>query len=153
LHLLFPIVEVMVELRPVDHLGLALIGGYGQLALQEDTAAEETRLTAYELGVQLAGYPFAPFDNVHFGGELMYLKVDAEEISGTTFTGVASGAAAGPFAGYKLITRGGFTFIVQGGIQFVIVHAEVEDASSGASAQSDDRSYIPLLNVNLGWSF
>jgi hypothetical protein len=61
-------------------------------------------------------------------------------------------AAVGPLIGYKLITSAGFTFFVQGGFQYVFVHAEASD-DQGQSAQADASDFIPLLNLNVGWSF
>ena len=59
--------------------------------------------------------------------------------------------AKGPDIGYKLITSGGFTFVVQGGIQYVAARAEAHDSTR--SEEESDSDWIPLLNLNLGWSF
>jgi hypothetical protein len=67
-------------------------------------------------------------------------------------TGVGEGFAVGPLVGYKLVTSGGFTFLAQGGIEYVAVRAEASN-TSGSSASKSDSRLIPLLNLNLGWSF
>jgi len=54
--------------------------------------------------------------------------------------------------GYKVLTRGGFTFVVQGGAQYVAIEAEANDTVGNAS-QKDDSRWIPLINLNLGYSF
>jgi hypothetical protein len=64
----------------------------------------------------------------------------------------ASGLAAGPFVGYKLATRVGFTFNVQGGVEYLFVRADAS-ASTGQTASAQQTRLIPLVNANLGWSF
>ena len=67
-------------------------------------------------------------------------------------TANAGGLAFGPFLGYKLITSGGFTFVVQGGFQYAAVKAEASD-TEGNTAEDEQDTIIPLFNLNLGWSF
>jgi hypothetical protein len=62
------------------------------------------------------------------------------------------GLAVGPMVGYKLITSGGFTFVVQGGAEYVAIAAQAND-TNGNSAQDSEKRWIPLLNLNIGWSF
>jgi hypothetical protein len=66
--------------------------------------------------------------------------------------GAAGGVAVGPLIGYKLITRQGFTFFVPGGAEYVFAHAEASD-QNGNSGTASKAEVIPLLNLNLGWSF
>jgi len=149
-HLVLPIFELTGELRVVDHVGLALIGGYGSVTAESSTRTE--KFTAYELGGQAVWYPMKPFHGLHLGAEFLWVKVKADDLNGGEVKGVGTGAAVGPLVGYKVLSDGGFTFVAQGGVQYIAVQAEAND-SSGNSSTADDSRWIPLLNLNLGWSF
>jgi hypothetical protein len=156
LHLLLPLVEVQAEYKLIDGLGLSLIGGYGwpTAAIEDENGVEEdVRFDVIEVGTQVMWYPLRKFRSLELGAEVMYLHVWTNEPVGTeNATGLASGVALGPLVGYKFIVGPGFTGFVQGGVQFIAVHAEASD-DTGAS-ESDDASAVSLnLNLNLGWSF
>jgi hypothetical protein len=151
IHLFLPVFEATLEVRPTDHLGLAVIGGYGSVTL-ESSLGDSTSFTVYEIGGQVIGYPLDAFESLQLGAEFIYVHVSSDELNDSTTSGVGLGYAVGPLVGYKLMTNGGFTFVVQGGIQYFHAEAQAED-SSGNSAEADDRDFIPLLNLNLGWSF
>jgi hypothetical protein len=150
-HLLLPLFELMLELRVVDGFGVALLAGYGQVSA-DDALGKSHVFTAYELGGQLVWYPLKPFESLQVGAELLYVNVKSDDLANATVTGVGDGVAVGPLIGYKLITSGGFTFVVQGGIQYVAIRAEAE-SEAGQRAEEEQAKVIPLLNLNLGWSF
>jgi hypothetical protein len=153
IHLLFPVFEAMAEIRVANGFGIAAIGGYGEIAV-EDVFGNDYKFTAYVVGGQIAGYLQHPFHGLQLGAEVLYLKVETKEEVGTRVrvTGVGDGLAIGPFVGYKLVTEGGFTFLVQGGAQYMAVRAEAK-SGDGQFAQEEDSRLIPLLNLNIGWSF
>lgn len=147
IHLIGPIVELTGEARLHRHIGVALIGGYG--ALKVDGVAE--RFKVWEVGGQFVGYPVGHFDHgMQVGLEVLYAGVSTNESSKVTVA-TATGLATGPFIGYKLATKVGFSFNVQGGVQYVFARADA--SSGGATASAEQRSIIPLLNLNVGWSF
>ncbi len=152
IHLLLPIFEAMLEARIIDGFGAALIGGYGKVTA-EDSLGGEHRFDAWELGGQLSWYPLKPFRSLVVGAELLYIHVETEEQdANVSVTGIGNGAAIGPFIGYKLVTSGGFTLVAQGGIQYLAIEAEA--SSSAGQTQSEEQSrIIPLINVNIGWTF
>jgi hypothetical protein len=156
LHLLFgPILELEGEFKVADHVGAALIGGYGELSVTTNDAngqPVETQFSAFEIGAQLNIYPSKPFKGLDIGVEIMYLKIDTDSIMKTQFSGIGVGLAVGPLIGYKVMTSGGFTFVVQGGVQYLAVSAEVKDPN-GATASESESKFLPNLNLNLGWSF
>jgi hypothetical protein len=153
LHLISPILELEVEVSPTPHLGLGAIGGFGSIkAESNDPQLDDTRFSAYELGLQVIGYPLQDFSSLQLGGELLWVKVSTEKIGDTDVKANAGGVAVGPFIGYKLITDAGFTLFVQGGFQYMAVKAEATN-SLGESADEEQKTFIPLLNFNLGWSF
>lgn len=145
-HLFLPVVEGQVELAVGDSLSLAAIGGFGEVTLEDSTGRDQLSASVTEAGGQVVYYPLERFESLQVGLEVLYVRVEVDDPDARV-TGLGRGLAAGPFAGYKLITDGGFTFFVQGGVEYVAVQAE----SEGEAAESS--RWLPLLNVNLGWSF
>ena len=68
-------------------------------------------------------------------------------LSDSNLSAKGEGVAVGPFLGYKYTADVGFTFDAQLGIERVFAKA-----TSGSSNASDS-TYVPLLNLNVGWSF
>jgi hypothetical protein len=92
------------------------------------------------------------FDHgMQLGAEVQYLKVARSESNSTEIAASAAGFALGPYVGYKLITSVGFTF--EGNLGFQYVAARGEASSATASASASEKTIIPLLNLNIGWSF
>lgn len=152
LHLIFPILQLTGEVRVTPHLGVSVIGGYGTIAVQTSTL-QDTRVSAYELGGRVIGYPLKQFKSLQLGAEVMYLKVDTGgAISGTNVSGSGAGVAFGPLVGYKIITPAGFSFVAQFGIQYLSAQAEAHDTSGNRDSAKDNR-FLPLLNLEIGWSF
>jgi hypothetical protein len=143
LHLFAPIFEAEGEVRLMPALGVAAIGGVGSLS----TGGVTFGVT--EVGAQVAAYPLGDFRSLQLGGEILWLHVNG---SLGNVTGFASGVAAGPFVGYKLIAKPGFTFFVQGGAEYAFAHAEAS-STTGQTATDKRSAVIVLFNLNLGWSF
>lgn len=150
IHLVMPIVEVTGEFKLADHIGLAAIVGGGTVKIEE-SRGNETAVSAYEGGAQFSVYPLQTFESLHLGVEALYLYIDASDLSGDV-SASGQGLAVGPFVGYKLMTSGGFTFVAQLGAQYVTARAEAHD-DAGSSESAEDSAVIPLLNLNIGWSF
>jgi hypothetical protein len=150
LRLLVPMFEASLEVR-LGSFGVALLGGAGQVAIDGGELDGE-RLAAYELGGIVTFYPLESFENLSLGAELLWLKVNADDIGEDQIRGFASGIALGPLIGYKTIGETGFTFAIQGGVAYVVMHAEASNAYYEED-EEDDRTLIPLVNLNLGWSF
>lgn len=157
-HLILPMAEVMAEFRVHPKIGVAAIGGYGKVTVRSLAVSrgpsspllstQETSVSVYEVGGQFVGYPLGTFDHgMQVGAEVLYLGASTSAQQGDVKV-VASGAglSTGGFVGYKLATRVGFTFNVQGGVGYLAVQA-----SGGGASASDSRIY-PLLNANVGWS-
>lgn len=150
LHLLAPIVELTGEVRVDRHIGIAGIAGVGSLR----TSKSAPRFTVWEVGAQFLGYPVGHFDHgIQVGVEAVYLGVAGEAGSGSAqVTGLGQGFAVGPLLGYKFASDIGFSLNIQGGVQYLVARAEAT-AKDGTSASASDSAWIPLLNLNLGWSF
>jgi hypothetical protein len=153
LHLISPVFELQVEARVVPHFGVAVIGGIGSISADATAAGVGSqKFSVYEVGTQLVGYPLRSFDRLQLGAELMWIHVGTETFNGEPIKANAGGLAVGPFVGYKLLAQVGFTFFVQGGFQYVAVKANASD-DAGNSATAKQSSFIPLVNLNIGWSF
>lgn len=159
IHLLYPIAEITAELAITPKLGVAGIVGYGSVPFKTSTTVggrttSETseRLRAWELGAHFNYYVLGTFDHgMQLGVEALYLNI-ARPASGTVqIAAAADGFAVGPYLGYKIITRVGFTFEANGGVQYVAARASATDGSTTATAS--DKRVIPLVNLNVGWSF
>jgi hypothetical protein len=153
LHLISPVFELHVEGRVVPHLGLAVIGGIGSTSSAATAAGvDKQKFSFYELGTQVVGYPLQPFDSLQFGAELMWTHVSTETFNGEPVKANAGAVALGPLIGYKLLTKVGFTISVQAGFQYVAVKASASD-DAGNSGTAQQTAFIPLLNLDIGWSF
>lgn len=156
IHLLLPVFEVSVEPYILPHFTMSAIAGYGSVKV-DNVIGQSFKFSVLELGAQARGYLNASNDGLHLGVEALYIKVDTSDNSVGTVkvSGTGSGLAAGPLLGYKLLTRVGFTFEAQGGVQFGLVSAEAKASDGTTQAQdSDSESKIfPLLNLNIGWTF
>jgi hypothetical protein len=140
LHLLIgPIVELTGEARVHDKVGLALIGGVGKYS---DNSVGVSA-SVFEAGGQVRVYVVGDFRHgMQLGGELLYLH-----LSDTSIAATGEGVAVGPFLGYKVMADAGFTFDAQVGFEHVSARAQ-----SGTSTAAN-KDFIPLLNLNIGWSF
>ena len=148
-HLVFPIVEVTGEFAINDKIGVAAILGYGTVSAK--TINETYRFKAWEAGAHFNYYALGTFDHgMQIGAEALYVHVSTDN-KDVDISGAASGLAIGPYIGYKLITRVGFTFEANGGVQYVTMQADATDGTTSASKSK--RNFIPLLNLNIGWSF
>jgi len=107
------------------------------------------RLSAWEVGGHFNYYVVGNFDHgMQLGVEALYLKVSTEGSSYQS-AAAATGFAVGPYVGYKVIADVGFTFEGNLGFEYVAARAESSTGTSTAEA----KKVIPLLNLNIGWSF
>lgn len=140
IHLVLPVVELTGEYNVAPHMGAAAILGAGRVSNEDDTVTA----TAIEVGAQFNYYLLARFSGLHAGLEGIYLNLgDVEQDT----TASAAGFAVGPYAGYKLMTSIGFTFVAQLGVSYLAFNAKTSTQTSSES------KFSPLLNLNIGWSF
>jgi hypothetical protein len=152
IHLVFPIVEVTAEFAITPKIGVAGILGAGTVKLENSRGETVERLRAWELGAHFNYYVIGTFDHgMQLGVEALYLKVSRPEGSSDQLSVSGAGLALGPYAGYKIIAGPGFTFEANLGVQYVAVRAEASNSTTTATAS--EKRVIPLLNLNVGWSF
>lgn len=141
IHLILPVVEVTVEGRMGDKIGLGGVLGVGSVAIDNT----DDRAGLFELGGTFRYYVVGSFrSGVQIGGEFLYVHANGTP-NGVAAT--ASGVSVGPFVGYKWTADLGFTFDAQLGVAATGIGAE-----SGTSTESES-DIGPLLNLNAGWSF
>jgi len=149
-HLALPVAELTAEFRVTDQTGVAALIGAGK-ATTTDSLGNEDTFDVYEAGASFRYYMLGSFiHGMQLGAEVLYAYVSGSE---GTVSGTGEGLVAGPFVGYKVATNVGFTFDAQLGVQVGLIQAEAEDSSDGDSAEDEDSALIPLLNINIGWSF
>jgi hypothetical protein len=146
--LLAPVLQVTGELRLGTQAGVALIAGGGWVSVTQSDGSK-LRFNVLEFGGQLRYYATGNFRRgLQVGVEILYVNVDTK-VEG--IAGVASGLAIGPFFGWKMTTFAGFTLDLQGGIAVETVGVRVSDSASTSTTTEID--FIPMANINLGWSF
>jgi hypothetical protein len=147
LQVVIPIFEAAAEIRPFDHVGVAVLGGIGSIV----PPGQRARFSLHELGGKLLLYPLAPFDRLALGGELFWIQGTGTNDLG--ISGAATGKGIGPFIVYKLIANVGFTLLVELGAAHVSGAVDAHDSSNTAAAHEDLNGWIPRASVKLGWSF
>ena len=148
LHLLFPEFKAMVEGKVSRKFGVAVIGGIGSVKV------DGTAFTVWEAGAQAKYYLVGSFQHgMELGAQVEYAGVSGSKSSAdVSVSGNAGGFAVGPFIGYKLATKIGFTCDLQAGAQYAAVGASAS-SSTGHSASAHSSELLPLLNLHVGWSF
>jgi hypothetical protein len=137
------------EFRVDDKIGVAGILGYGSVSATSGT--QSYRFRTVEAGAHFNYYALGSFDHgMQLGVEALYVKVSTDN-NDVKISGTANGLAIGPYVGYKIITGIGFTFEANAGAQYVAMRADATDGTNSGTAKQN--RVIPLINVNLGWSF
>lgn len=137
IHLISATGEVTTEGRLLDKLGVAGILGVGV----------PSGITTVEIGASGRYYLFGSFDHgMQLGAELLFARASVESAG---MTATAGSGAIGPFVGYKIAARFGLTFEAQLGAQYQMTVV----SENGVAPRTADSGIIPLLNLNLGWSF
>lgn len=151
-HLLGPVVEVTLEVRVSDSVGVAFVAGYGRLNFNA-TDGELRTFTVYELGTSIRYYAVGDFDGgMQLGAEVLWAHAVLDSsTSGSDVGATGAGVGVGPMIGYKYTADVGFTFDGQVGVQWLAFRGQA--ASSADTTTADQSSIIPLLNLNIGWSF
>ena len=129
IHLATSIVELTTEVRVGDKVGLAGIIGVGR----------PEGYNAHELGVQARYYLLGDFDHgMQLGAELLNLHIT---VPSGSISASGQGTAIGPFLGYKIAARVGFTFEIQLGAEYLFGGAKAEQ--DGDSIEVSSNQLIP----------
>ena len=145
-YLAFPVYELTGEYVATRHLGFAVKGGYGGFNGSDFGFTDDYNVT--EAGAQVRYYPFEPASHQFMvGGEVHWLDVSSST-SRAGASSAGSGFIVGPFVGYKYISPFGLTFDSQIGYGFFALNTSVDGSSVW-----DGVLGIPIVNLNIGWSF
>jgi hypothetical protein len=156
LSLLYPIFQMHVDVRLSDDFGIGVIGGYGKakvdyIAIGNEAAPPPTPL--WQIGAKAMYYAQGDFEGgLHVGVEALYThaKLEGRTALGTgSIGGLAAGLTVGPFIGWKLVTRAGFTFDSAIGVGMIAS----KQKSSDPDAPTDDRSAVLISHLLIGWTF
>lgn len=154
-HLIFPVVEIMGEVKLLPNLSASLILGAGSLTIPATTGIPQSKARAYEAGAQFVFYPVGDFEHgMQLGAEGLFAYVDGAVKPTNGGADIVYGGKAlstGAFLGYKVSAGIGFTFVAQLGAAYTSVLAEAAQSTIQVSATKSGIS--PLLNLNVGWAF
>lgn len=104
----------------------------------------------FEIGASARYYLIGSFRHgMQVGLEALYLSVSGDM---ENTLAVGKGLCVGPFIGYKYIASFGLTVDIQGGAGYTLIGASASD-DDGNSASDSDSDVLPILNLNIGWSF
>lgn len=149
IRLVIPVGEVTVEYRIMDQLGVSIELGGGKRTIS--TGNTDVTGTELEGGAQVRYYLLGDFHKgVELGAEILdeYVKFK-EPLPAGVAGAAAGGVTVGPFVGYKIATHVGFTFEGQLGARYLAVDPVV----AGQGMPTIDSRWMPLLHLNVGWSF
>jgi hypothetical protein len=160
--LVAPIGEFTAEYRVADKLGVSLELGLGRrtfTAVMTDLTGKEIgRIdepgNEVEAGAQVRYYVLGSFTHgMELGGQILEEYVKFKEPFPPGIVGAAAGGlTVGPFVGYKVATRLGFTFEGQLGARYAAVMPPIQGMGTYQSLGMPDR-WVPLLHLNVGWTF
>ncbi len=153
---LSPLLELTGEFRLTDKMGFAGILGGGLTSELEDVtdpSSERANLMTFRFGGQANFYALGDFDHglqagIEVKGE--YLRGEVPWVNDVMVT--TYGVTPATYLGYKFAASFGLTFMIQLGLGYAIVNAEVE---------GDDNVQVEVINdgltgmgtLNMGWSF
>ena len=150
IHLSLSILELMAEYQVAPKIGAAGILGYGSIT-ETDNWGDEVEIPILEIGGQLNYYLLGNFDKgMQVGLELLYINLSLPEDEVATI--IANGLGIGPYLGYKWTAVSGLTFDIQAGYEKFLAQVKAKD-SFGNEIEDSVQGGIPLINLNLGWSF
>jgi len=149
IRLVIPVGEITVEYRALDKLGVSIELGGGKRTIS--TGGADVTGTEIEGGAQVRYYVLGDFHKgVELGAEVLdeHVKFD-EPLPAGVVGAAAGGVTVGPFVGYKIATHVGFTFEGQLGARYLAVDPPV----TGQGSPMIGSRWLPLLHLNIGWSF
>lgn len=153
IRLIIPIFELTGEYRVHDDIGVSVTLGGGKRTL----LVSNTEIPGAELegGAQARYYVLGSFSHgMELGVEALYEYVRFEEpLPANVLAVAAGGLTAGPFVGYKVAAGFGLTFEAQLGARYLLLDPPVTGSSSVSPIGDESSRWLPLLHLNVGWSF
>lgn len=115
--------------------------------------------TGYEFGIfDVGGQVYycllGDFDHgLQLGLESVFVALHGGDRYNGSVTASLGGLSFAPFMGYKFSMRSGFTLIVQAGGGVFVSTARARHEPSDTQVSEQAAAFVPLVNLNLGWSF
>jgi hypothetical protein len=137
-------VELVVEARAHDHLGIALVGGAGYDS-GTAYASDNTAITAlaWNVGPEARYYWRSGFRGAYLGGVAYYFRIRSVVHFPAPLIFDFAGYTPGLFIGFKYVGWRGLT--VDG-------HVGVARVFMTESDSADHAGLYPLLDLKVGWS-
>jgi hypothetical protein len=133
-----------MELPVVDHVGLSASLGYGTSTVSLDSNPPRSYTAhVFRLWSDLVYYPFGALDDFGLGMEVGYGAAFASR-EATDVEPLGRGLMIGMVAGYKAVSRSGFTFLIQLGPG---VRVPID------SFEGDRSDFVFFARVGLGKTF
>lgn len=153
--LFLPLGQLTAEYKLHPMLGIAVLGGYGQVTSERNAGFGFVNVTqpVLRVGGQANAYLWGNFaSGSHFGVELLYQRIGEGD---DNLTKASDNTQLGLYGGYKythmLSPTLGLTALLQAGYTF-----ELHSSSTTTSTATVYRFNLPsdtLLNIKLGMSF
>jgi len=148
----YNLVELTGEWRYSDRVGLAAIAGVGRATVEDEGAGYDLGL--FDVGAQAYYCLLGDFDHgLQLGLEALFLALNGADRYNGSVTARLGGLSVGPFLGYKLALRSGFTFVAQAGAAGFVSTVHAAHDESNTEYDEQNALVYPLVNLNLGWSF
>ena len=148
----YNLLELTGEWRYGDKVGLAAIIGGGRMLVEDEGTGYQ--LGVFDLGGQAYYCLLGDFDHgFQLGVESVFVALRGEDRYNGSVTATLGGISLAPFLGYKLALRSGFTVIVQAGGGLFVSTTHASHAASETEVDEQAAVLVPLVNMNMGWSF
>lgn len=139
-HLQLKVIEITAERNLGNKISASGIVGYGGSG----------GATIFEIGAQAAYVLFGDFDDcVKVGVEGVYIGGSA---AAGSISSSVTGFQAGPFLGFKTAADFGLTFEFDLGVDHYFISGEAKVGTTSVNTVNQSKN-IPLVNLQLGWSF
>ncbi len=146
-----PLIELTAEYRVADKLGVSITLGAGKRSLDDRPGENIASGPEIEAGLQVRYYAIGNFRHgMEVGLQALEEYVRFDDLP-PGVSAAAGGFTVGPFLGYKIATRVGFTFEAQLGARYLVIEPGVQGETGGPTPDFD--KWLPLLHLNIGWSF
>ncbi len=150
--LFLPLAEATIEYQILERVSVAGIIGVGRRSV--NSGSDSLDSTEIEIGAQARYYLWGGFRHgLIVGGELLYdyFKFDTPFPSGVV-SAAAGGTHLAPFLGYKFVATRGFTIDLQAGVRFIALAPTPSGPGPHPKIENFSET-LPLININLGWTF
>ena len=146
-YLLGPVLQVTGEYGFAHHLSAAAIVAAGSVSFPDDGGD----WSGYDLGAQFRYYTQTDPRGFQLGAQVLWAHASSDNFLENDSRSGGDALTAGPFLGYKFVASNGLTVDFQAGYGFLWVLAWA--STTYESVDANVNAGLPIVNLNLGWSF